>query len=240
MMPYFLKSYGTVSSTNDCAKALALAFAPEWTAILARQQTKGRGRRQNSWESQQGGLYLSIILYPKNVECIQLLTFAASLAVLKSIREQYSLKPAIKWPNDVLLNGKKICGILTETSFGKKTACIVGIGLNINQKKITGQLSMAATSLYRETGLTGNIIGLARDIIIHFQEYYSSFEKKKFNKILNEWKRHCITLGKTIRVVSKEGTITGFAIGVTKEGMLLIKGSNGKMRICNEGEVSIR
>lgn len=240
MKCYTLKEYASIHSTNDCIKRLAAKNAPEWTVILAKRQTKGRGRRERRWASQKGGLYFSVLLYPKHVEHLQVLTFAAALAVLKAIRKHCPVSPCIKWPNDILINHRKVCGILTETTLGERVSCIVGIGLNANQTKFPKEIRGTATSLLRETGKKFGVRVLASSILKNFHQLYLSFEGGNHKKILDEWRQQCITLGKNVFISSTGGTFSGKAAGVTDEGMLRVKLPSGKIRIVAEGDASIR
>ena len=243
MAYYHLKAYPSLPSTNDLAKELAKKNANEWTAILSSRQTKGKGRRQNVWHSPPGGMYLSIVLYPSHAKRMQLLTFAAALSVLHAIQSEYSafsIKPSIKWPNDILLGDKKICGILTETLFGERMCSIVGIGLNLNQERFPQPLKETAASLLIETKKKTNAKKMAKAIIETFSHYYTLFNNKKYSKILNEWKKHCITLNKKVNIISVKNTFSGKAMGVDEEGMLKVKLPNGRIKIVMEGDVSVR
>ncbi|HII65752.1 TPA: biotin--[acetyl-CoA-carboxylase] ligase [Candidatus Woesearchaeota archaeon] len=237
---YTLKKYPCVSSTNEHAKRLAAGGMPEWTAVLAGKQLRGRGRRGRRWASPQGGLYLSIVLYPRRTDHVQVLTFAVALAVEDAIGKRHFLKTSIKWPNDVLLNGKKVCGILTETAFGSSISCIVGIGLNANQKRFSPRIASNATSLLIESGEKTDIDDLAHDILVRLKEYYAFFQDGKEAKVLDEWKKRCTTLGKNVRIASPSGSFSGKAVGVTEEGMLRVRLPSGRIRVVAEGDASVR
>ncbi len=142
-----------ISSTNLAAKELAKKGAPPWTVILAKEQKAGYGRKGGSWFSPLGGLYFSIILPKSKIEDLQTLTILAAFVVAKVLEEGFSLEPLIKLPNDVLLNGKKISGILTENVIGQEVkSSVMGIGLNTNIDKFPKDLENKATSLKIELG----------------------------------------------------------------------------------------
>ena len=237
---YDLKSYSSLPSTNDLAKALAKKNAPAWTAVLAARQTRGKGRRTNSWHSPSGGMYLSVILHPKSSKHLQLLTFAAALCVTKAIRKRYGIQTSIKWPNDILLDGRKVCGILTETMFAQRITAIVGIGLNLNQRDFPKEISGRATSLFLTTGRKEDARGFASLILESFIPYYAHFEKGDHKKILDEWKKNCSTLGKNITIIEQSRTFSAKAVGVNSEGMLRVRTKGGKMRTLLDAQISVR
>src|SRR3989338_10621694 len=139
-MAYKIHYFKSLESTQDKAKEFAKKNLSN-AVIVADVQTKGRGRFKRKWHSAKGGLWMSILLKPKNTENLQYLTFIAAIAVVKSIKKIANLKTSIKWPNDVHFNGKKLCGILTEGDFGKENFAVIGIGLNVNQKKFSKEIS---------------------------------------------------------------------------------------------------
>lgn len=145
-----IKKYKVVSSTNLLAKKLR----PEpWLIILAEKQTVGYGKKSSRWFSPKGGLYFSIVLPKSKIEDLQTLTILAAFIIAKTIKDNFSLEPLIKLPNDILLNQKKICGILTENIIGKEVkSSVIGIGLNTNVDKFPKELENEATSLRIELG----------------------------------------------------------------------------------------
>jgi len=146
-------SFEKISSTNEKAKELARKKIESWTIILAKEQTKGHGKSKRFWFSPEGGLYFSIVLPKSTVEDLQTLTILAAFAAAKTIKERFSLEPTIKLPNDVLLNQKKVGGILTENVVGKNVKLsVMGIGLNTNIENFPKELKDIATSLKIELG----------------------------------------------------------------------------------------
>lgn len=146
-------SYKKINSTNLKAKELAKKGAEPWTVVQAKEQTSGYGKSKRVWSSPSGGLYFSIILPKSTIDDLQTLTIFASFIIAKVIKENFKLEPLIKLPNDVILGGKKICGILTENVIGKDVKfSVMGIGLNTNVDKITPELKSIATSLKIELG----------------------------------------------------------------------------------------
>jgi len=146
-------SYGKINSTNLKAKELAKKGSKPWTIVLAKEQSSGYGKSKKIWSSPAGGLYFSVILPKSNIEDLQTLTILAAFIIAKVIKENFKLEPLIKLPNDVLLEGKKICGILTENVVGKDVKfSVMGIGLNTNVEKIAPELKNIATSIKMEIG----------------------------------------------------------------------------------------
>jgi len=158
-----IKKYKVVSSTNLIAKRLR----PEpWLVILAEKQTVGYGKKLSHWFSPKGGLYFSIVLPKSKIEDLQTLTILAAFIVAKTIKDNFSLEPLIKLPNDVLLNQKKICGILTENIIGKEVkSSVIGIGLNTNIDKFPKELENEATSLKVELGKEVNNEKILKQIV---------------------------------------------------------------------------
>jgi len=187
-----------VGSTNDYAKELASYGAPEGTVVIAETQTAGRGRLGREWVSPKGGLYFSIVLRPKlsASEAVKLV-FVAGLAVAEVLAEMYGISVETKWPNDVLVNGKKICGILSEmnTTAEKVNYAIVGIGLNANvdvEKKFQGQLKAVVTSLKNELGRRVPLEELFRIILERLENKYDLYINEGFSSVLQKWKKYAV------------------------------------------------
>ena len=229
---YYFK---TLSSTNSKAKILAKKDLDK-VIIIADKQTSGKGRFKRKWVSSIGGLYMTILLKEKDLSRVKYLTFIASIAVAKTIRK-FKLNAKVKWPNDVLIDDKKICGILTETISGKKNYALIGIGLNVNQKKFNKEISNKATSLKTETNKNYDISNILESIIKEFNNLYQHYNKKNYNRIIGIWKRYSHTLGKKIKAETLSGTYVGKAVGVYKDCSLLLKLENGKVKKIIEGDI---
>jgi len=234
-----------MDSTNDYAKKLARQGAVEGTGVITEQQTKGRGRMGRKWESPKGtGIWLSYILRPSippiDVPFITLLT---GLAVCKAIQIETGLDPKIKWPNDVVLGGKKVCGILTEMNAEMEQVhyVIVGIGMNVNTKEFADELDAMATSLYLESKKKYERKKIVGQICIQLEKYYESFKDINYRaQILQEYKKYCITIGKEVRVIRSHEELIGKAIDLLPTGELVIQSSSGVKKIVRSGEVSVR
>ena len=232
--------FDEVDSTNSTAKELAQAGAEEGTVVIARKQHHGRGRFNRIWQSPEGGVYLSIILRPKkSTEKISLLSFVAALAVVKTI-ESYSLHTTIKWPNDTRVNGKKIAGILLESEIkgDEIIYVVVGIGINLNtdKKHLSPDIQPQSTSMSHELGAPIDYHEFLRTFFIHFEKTYLLFVDRHFDKIINEWKSHTDTLGKTIHVQTSTETLQGLAFDIDPQGFLLLRTENGEIKKILSGD----
>ena len=235
--PYHFKS---LTSTQDKAKEFAKKGLSN-IVIVADAQTKSRGRFKRKWHSEKGGLWMSILLKPKNAENLQYLTFAAAVAVVKSIKKISSLKTNIKWPNDVHYKGMKLCGVLTEGIFGKDNYVIVGIGLNVNQISFREDIRKTAISLRMIKHEFLDINRLMKNIADDFFWLYNNYYiKNKSKKILNIWGKYCDTMNKNVIVTTKTKKLKGKAIGVDKHCNLLLKLENNRIIKVIEGDLNVR
>lgn len=210
----------TCTSTNDIAKDL-----PPYTAVYAGRQTNGRGRMGRTWYDGQGNLMTSIVLpRPQNA---QIFSFLASLAVAKSIA---FLSPRIKWPNDILVDGKKICGILLETFEDK---LIIGIGVNIESCPKTGMLY--ETTCLKEHGRSVDAKRLLSDILQNLSFMIETFEKTGFKTIRLEWLEFACGIGQTITVNLPNESVSGIFEGIDENGALILK--TDKVQLITAGDV---
>lgn len=218
--------FDEVNSTNEKANELA-ANVEEGMVIIAEKQKEGRGRFGREWASPKGGAYVSVILKPK-ISPIDApkITLIAGIAVAKVIRK-LGLDAKLKWPNDVLIHGKKVCGILTRvgTKDGKIDYIIVGIGINVNVDISTSLkgFQKSATSLKEEFKKEVSTEKIIEDILYEIEINYETFKKGNIDYLLNEWKKLSDTIGKKIKIKMRTKVIEGEAVGVTREGELVIK-----------------
>lgn len=240
MSTHKIYHFKSLTSTQDKAKELARKGLSN-IVIVSGVQTKGRGRLKRKWHSVKGGLWMSILLKPNNVENLQYLTFAAAVSVVKSIENIAELKTNIKWPNDVHYKNKKLCGILTEGVFGKSNYVAVGIGLNVNQEKFPDEIKNIATSLKiareKTFGIRKLMKGIIEEFFILYEQYYN--ENRSW-QILKFWKKYCDTINKDITVITKTGKITGRATGIDSECRLLLKTRDNKITRIIEGDAMVR
>ncbi|MBI2651980.1 biotin--[acetyl-CoA-carboxylase] ligase [Candidatus Woesearchaeota archaeon] len=240
MSQYKLFYYKSLTSTQDKAKEFAKKGLDN-IIIVADKQAEGRGRFKRKWYSDKGGLWMSILLKPKNVQNLQYLTFAAAVAVVESIKKIANLNTNIKWPNDVHYKGKKLCGILTEGIFGKENYVVVGIGLNVNQTKFQNEIKTTATSLKVVKHKIIDIRKLMENILDEFFYFYNNYyATNKLKKMLNIWKRYCDTMHKDVKVITKTKTLHGKVVDFDNKCNLLLKTKRNKIIKIIEGDINVR
>jgi len=230
-----------VDSTNDVARELADEDAEEGTLVIAESQRSGKGRRGKRWISPSGGVWMTIILRP-DIEPPKApqLTLVTGVAVAETLNQECGLDVGIKWPNDILIGDKKVCGILTEVKadMGKVDYVLVGIGidLNVDLNIFPPELRGGATSLKAE--LDREIMGaeLVATFLKNFEIYYGEFKQGKFRKILNRWRKLSKTIGNYVEVHKKGGPIYGEAVGINKDGKLILELDDGSLRKIISGE----
>lgn len=234
-----------VSSTNDWAKELAAFQAGEGTVTIAGTQAHGRGRLGREWGSPLGGLWFSVILWPnlRPAEASKL-AFAAGLAVAEALSELYDLRVETKWPNDVLISGRKVCGILAEmnTTGEEPSSVILGIGINANfaVENLPGPLRENATSLKTELGKNIGVEQLFRVLLEKLESAYDLFMNQGFGPILERWKRFASFLGSEVEVSSGTEKWVGLASDVDDDGSLILTLKDGTTKRVFAGDVSVR
>ena len=225
----------TDSTNEEIRRNLTL---PEGAVIIADHQTHGKGRQGRFWHSETGtGLYLSTLVKPGlPVEKLALITLMAGLATISAILQQLpSLPLKLKWPNDILLNSKKIAGILCE--YVPKTGVIIGIGINLNQTSFPIEIQDIATSLKLETGNTFNRTDLVISLLKKLGSEYEEFLQEKRTDLIKKWTDKTDMFGKTTTIHQKGKFLTGTAIGLDIEGRLILKTSDGKQHTLSSGEL---
>ena len=232
--------YPTLTSTMETARQEAEQSAKEGTVIIANQQTAGRGRLQRLWVSPKGNIALSVILRP-TMAYLPSLIMLASLAVVHSIEAITALRPQLKWPNDVLIRDKKVCGILTESKVQPNTVdySIVGIGVNVNLRLADfPDISSIATSLSNELGREVSRLSLIRRLLVKIETLYLALLAEE--SIYQEWQSNLVTLGKMVRVTSGETIQEGIAESVARDGSLLLRRLDGSLTKILAGDVTLR
>lgn len=236
--------FDTIDSTNSYAKKEASKLK-HGAVILSEEQLMGKGRRGRTWTSPKGtGIWMSVVLKPDipPTEGVKLTQIAAA-AICKSIRELTGLDVLIKWPNDIVIHGKKICGILTEMAgeINEINYIIVGIGINVNTKEFPEDLKEKATSLFIEGGKKIDRKQLVALILKSFEKLYTKYiNDLDFNETLSIIKKYSAVLGKEIRVIRGKLEKVARAIDIDGDGFLLIEDEEGNNELILSGEVSIR
>jgi BirA family biotin operon repressor/biotin-[acetyl-CoA-carboxylase] ligase len=237
-------SFSEVTSTNDVASLLIHNDAPEGTLVTAEAQIKGRGRQGRVWTTSQGkALAFSLVLKPKvSVQEIPGITLAAVVAVAQTL-EEFGLKPQIKWPNDLLLKGKKVCGILTEMGpkHDKMQTVILGIGINLNQatKDFPVEIRSLATSVLRSSGKSVDRVVFLQKLMRRLETVYGWVNQKDFSKVLTEWRKRSVTLGQMVKVSQATKSFEGHVVDVDSRGFLLVKDKQNQIQTILSGDVAI-
>ncbi len=232
--------YPKLPSTMDTAKGEAQKGAAEGTVVIAEEQTSGKGRMQRAWLSPQGSIALSIILHPKLAH-LSSLTMVVSLAVAHCIEQVTGLKSQIKWPNDVLVNGKKVCGILIESDVRGNTVdyAIIGIGINVNLRLSDfPEIPPTATSLSHELGKKVSRLDMIRRLLVETERLYLALSAGE--SVYQEWRNRLVTLGKKVQIKSSETTYKGIAESVASDGSLLLRQPDGSLIKIVAGDVTLR
>lgn len=230
-------------STNEVAKRLAREGAEEGTLVVAEAQTKGKGRLGRQWLSPAGeGLYFTLILRPPfPPQRAPQMTLIAAVAVARALSEATGLEVKIKWPNDILVNGRKVAGILTEmvADMDRIHYLVVGIGININQEKeaFPSEVAEIATSLRAELGYSLSRLPVLVKCLSELERVYEVWLKEGFGPLLAEWKRFSHTLGQWVRVNVGEEIVEGKALEIEEDGSLLIQQKDGSFYRVIAGDV---
>ena len=244
MIEYKFIYKGEIDSTNLEAGRLA-GELPHGAVIVADSQSAGRGRRGRTWVSRPGeNIYFSLLLKPDFVpEQASMLTLIMALAVAQGIEAVYSCKTEIKWPNDIVVHGKKVCGILTEMQAvpGAIKHVVVGVGINVNQTTF-GEAGLSyASSLQKETGLVKDREVLLEAVLQQFEQWYSVFcEAGSLQPVLAAYHARLANLQKEVQVLDPKGAYRGVALGINDKGELIVRKGDGTQVAVYAGEVSVR
>jgi len=238
-------SFREADSTNEIAFKLAEEGAPEGTVVLAESQRRGKGRMGRRWESPSGvNLYCSIILRPPilPLQAVQM-TFLSVVAVARAIEETTRLVPTIKWPNDVLLSGHKVAGLLNEmgAETEKVNFIILGIGVNINmeESQFPADLRYPATSLRKEAGVTVDRKEFTRALIRSLDSLYGAFLAGDYGVVRDEWLARCAMIGQRVHVSYRDSVVAGVAAGIDDYGALLLTLDDGRVERVLAGDVTL-
>jgi BirA family biotin operon repressor/biotin-[acetyl-CoA-carboxylase] ligase len=235
--------FDTADSTNDRAKILGTQGAAEGTMVVTETQTAGRGRLGRTWSSPPGqGIYVSVLLRPAlpPTELPQI-TLSTAVAVVRALTRAVNVTPGIKWPNDLILNGKKLGGILTEmeTESDQIRYLVVGMGLNINNSEFPLELGGRATSLFKEEGRRFSRLAILKAWLEEFEILYQQFLARGFPEILGEWQQHSVTLGKYVAVRQGPRQVEGLAREVAPDGALVLETARGEVVRVTSGEITL-
>lgn len=237
--------FDTIDSTNTKAQELAEKGYPSGTLVVADKQESGKGRRGRSWVSPSGtGIFMTLMIKPDiNPNNASMLTLVAALAVAKAITSVTGEEAMIKWPNDIVVNGKKVCGILTEMNaqFDYINHIVVGIGINVYNESFPEEISQMASSLMIEAG--GKRFHRAQIIaetMSYFEQYYDTFLKTQdLSALVREYDELLVNMNKAVRVLDPKEPFDGKAMGITPKGELIVDTWESR-KLVSSGEVSVR
>ncbi|OIO38072.1 MAG: biotin--[acetyl-CoA-carboxylase] ligase [Candidatus Omnitrophica bacterium CG1_02_49_10] len=234
-------SYDSTDSTNDIAYGLAEEGAREGVCVFAEGQGKGRGRLGRRWYSPNGkGIYLSLILRPDiTPQEAPKMTILAAVSCANVLRRLYGFSALIKWPNDILINDRKICGILTEMNaeLDRIGFIVLGIGINVNADK--KDLPKGGGSIRSELGKPVSRLELAKELMREIEAQYNILKRDGFGEIVRQWQTLSATLSKHVRVKLKDREPEGYAIGIDESGALLLRHDNGFIERLAAGDVTM-
>ncbi len=235
---YYLHYDPKCSSTQDVAKSLAELGAPEGLVVIAEEMYGGRGRFKRKWYAPRGGLWISIMLKPKHIKALQLLSIATGVAVVKAIKNLFDIPLKLKWPNDVIYRDKKLAGILIEAGMEIDVIhyIIVGIGINVNND-LPVELKATAISLKEIIGFEIPRVPILRSILKEFDEVYGLLTQGKIHNIIREWMKYSDTIGRRVKAYFMGTTLEGKAIGIAGDGALIILDDEGKRHLIRVGDV---
>ena len=220
--------HAELPSTMDTAKQLARKGSPDFTTVIAGRQTSGRGRLNRQWFSDEGGLYFTIVLRPDLPPVLSFrVSFLASLTLARILNEMFGVDVRVKWPNDLLVDERKLCGMLSELEAEADRVAFINVGIGINVNNDPPAIEPAATSLKAILGRRVSI----KDILAR---YLDAFEQRMqtaaLDRVIEEWKAHTVTLNREVRVVTTRDVFTGKAVDVDDNGALVLQCADGSVQ----------
>lgn len=236
--------FDEIDSTNTKAKELAEQGYPSGTLVVADRQIAGRGRRGRSWDSPAGiGIFMTLLLKPDiNPNNASMLTLVTALATAQAISDVTGAEAKIKWPNDIVINGKKVCGILTEMSaqFDYINHIVIGIGINVHNESFPEEIRETASSLLLESGKHIHRADLIARFLERFEAGYAIFlQTEDLEGLMKDYNALLVNIQKQVRILDPKEPFEGKAIGITKRGELIVDTWESR-KLVSSGEVSVR
>ena len=233
--------YDTVGSTNEELKKLAQEGAGPGTVVISKVQTKGKGRMTRTWESPEGGLWLSILLETEtdfDNNKFGIIPLMSGCAVATAIMHEYNIEAGVKWPNDVLINGRKTCGILGELlKVDGKQLAIIGIGINVNNKVQEGyEFSQISTSIIEATGKKNKLENLEETVLQEIKHRIDMLAAGKYDELLHEWRELSGTLGHRVIIAGPNEMFEGLAKDIDENGSLILQLDDKTIKTVNVGD----
>jgi BirA family transcriptional regulator, biotin operon repressor / biotin---[acetyl-CoA-carboxylase] ligase len=234
--------FDTIDSTNACARTLGDAGTSEGAVVVSEFQTNGRGRLGRSWIANPGeNILFSVLLRPRiSIAHAGLLTLFASVAIARAVERHIGKPIECKWPNDLLLNGRKLCGILLENLFQQSEVsyAIIGAGINVNQRAFPNEIAPRGTSLAIETGRSFDRVELLQAVLVELDTLYPPVRQSDFDFIVAEWIGRCTMFGKPVTVQEQDHTVSGIARRLNHDAGLVIETGTG-LKTVYAGDVSV-
>ena len=234
---------GEVTSTNEVAYEMALEGAEEGVVVIAESQTQGRGRMKRSWFSPPGrNLYLSLILKPRILpQLVPMLTYVGAVSIAEALEKSFALKVEVKWPNDILAQGRKLAGLLNEVKAEADGVdfVVLGFGVNLNTAKesFPGELRPSATSVMQQLGHSVSRVDFTRGLLQSIEKWYDTFLVEGGDRIIEKWETLARIRGKMVEVRSFGKIHRGVAEGLDREGALIIHGEEGQRKRIVAGDL---
>ncbi len=226
--------YPEAGSTMEIARDLARKGCPHFTVVIAGRQTQGRGRLQRQWFSDEGGLYFTIVLRPEIPAVLAFrANFAASLTLAETLRRHFGIEAGVKWPNDILVHEKKLCGMLSEMETEADMVSFVNIGMGINVNNDPAVFEPNAVSL---KNLLGHEVSRKEVLSAFLDDFEKRTNEGNYETVVEEWKKYTITIGRQVRVVTFKETLEGRAVDVDKDGSLILECENGTGKTVRYGD----
>ncbi len=234
-------AYGSIVSTNDTAKRLAISGAPEGTLVVAETQTGGHGRRGNVWESPPGGLWFSFVLRPHlPPDRAGGLSVVAAVAVARTVIDLVGPSARIKWPNDIFVGGRKLAGVMVVSA--GEGALVVGVGVNANvpERELPDPKWYEATSLLREAGESCDRAALLARILAEFESRYFAYRGPGHAELMEEWRRLSLVIGEAVTATVGDETVQGTVFGLEDDGGVVLRLADGRHRkLLPTGDVTL-
>ena len=220
--------YPELPSTMDAARDLARKKCPDFTVVVAGRQTRGRGRLKRQWLSDDGGLYFTMVLRPDiPVLLSSRVNFLASLTLARVLRELFQIDAAVKWPNDILVDGRKISGMLSELEAETDRVLFINIGMGINVNNDPAVVEPGASSLKK---ITGREISKKMLLARFLDEFEKRMKKVEFENVISEWKKYTVTLNRQVKIVTHKEVSEGLAVDVEQDGALVLELADGSRK----------
>jgi len=226
--------YAELTSTMDAAKHLARKGCPDFTTVIAGRQKNGRGRLNRQWLSEKGGLYFTMVLRPDLPPVLSFrVGLLASVTLARILNEIFGIDVRVKWPNDLLVDERKICGILSELEAEVDRVAFINIGIGLNVNNDPSPIEPAATSL---KNILGRKVSIKEILVRYLDLFEAQMQTPAYDEVIEQWKQFTVTLNRDVRVVTTHEVLTGKAIDIDDTGALVLKCSDGSLKTIRYGD----